>query len=41
MSYFCKGLRKMFSCMALRLGKKLLFAVIAEFISYNDINFIK
>ena len=29
----------MFSCMALRLCKKLLFAVIAEFICYNDINF--
>ena len=28
----CKELRKMFSCMALRLGKKLSFAVMAEFI---------
>ena len=31
----------MFSWMALGLCKKLLFAVIAEFIRYNDINFIK
>ena len=29
---FCEELRKMFSCMALRLGKKLSFAVMAELI---------
>ena len=33
----CKDLTKMFSRMVLRLVKKLLFAVIAEFICYNDI----
>ena len=33
----CKDLTKMFSRMALRLVKQLLFAVIAEFICYNDI----
>ena len=33
----CKDLTKMFSRMVLRLVKQLLFAVIAEFICYNDI----
>ena len=33
----CKDLAKMFSGMVLRLVKQLLFAVIAEFICYNDI----
>ena len=36
MSCFCKDLRKKFSSTALRLGKKLLFAVIGEFICCND-----
>ena len=34
----CKDLMKMFSRMVLKLGKKFLFAVIAEFICCSDIN---